>query len=137
MYIQISDKLGIKILHNYGYSSVRKCEKSYSYKNAIREAKIQRAAFKSGRVAKVFGVRSVKVNGDYFPGIEMEHLPGNTIADLGYNYDQISRIRAMLNRILRKLDIRHGDLHSGNIMKCGRKYYAIDFGQAFLNKGWD
>jgi tRNA A-37 threonylcarbamoyl transferase component Bud32 len=129
VYVQISSKLGIKIV---GGTSVEKHFKEY-LKEAIHEARNLREARKRvSFVPRCYGVQSFKIDGKSRIGILMQHLGKKRLENMNINNDYDVR-HCLKNRLL-KVNILHDDLHNANVMFYKGRYYVIDFGQVTIIK---
>jgi RIO-like serine/threonine protein kinase len=124
MYVKISNLRGIKLLHG-SFRSMKSAADSYQMENAKKEAELLEKAYVSGVVPKCYGVKIVKRGTVFRVGIEMQHLGNTRLSDVP-SADQW-RIARELREALLNVGIRHSDLHNYNVMKKGKKYYAIDF----------
>jgi hypothetical protein len=146
-YIQLSKKQGLKILGN-GYNSIFDLRQSSLWKQALMETDYYIKAKSSGLTPKNVKLIMVHFKDKYFPGIQMNHIEGETLTDFN-NWKNCKLIKGKLIksetnkkqtlsvknikdylylRLLIKSSLKHGDLHTSNIIVSkGGKLNVIDF----------
>lgn len=135
-YIKLSPTVGVKILINHAYRTIKACKRSHSYRKALAEARLIKQAYDSGIVPKVYGVKVISLHGRYYAGIAMRHLGKVTLSKataIDVDYTPKENIIDDVRERLLEYGIDHGDLHYGNVMVFKGSYYAIDFSPDWIS----
>ena len=136
-YYKISSVRGVKVLACSGYGTIAEAKRSYSWREAKKEYKLLRKAYKTNYSPKPHGLAIVKDGDKYRVGIVMQHISGKEYDDVdGPTHQKLNKryqdgVSDFLSNKLRKVGIVHDDLHGSNIIikKIGSrlKPYVIDF----------
>ena len=130
-YYKMNKRKGIKVLpkleHETEFSAILRVHKEFT---------LLKAASATGYAPKPHKVVCVLGNGSIKWGIIMEHLDARRISDLSDELRQTLRlpttVERHLDKVLRSVGVKHGDLHTGNILAKVKnrkitKVYAVDF----------
>lgn len=124
-YYRIEKNIGIKIIKYYKDEIGNF---AYSYPELLKVAKLEAKYLKLAETInlgpKFYGLKKFEINGKLYPAIIMEHI-------IGKHY--VKRINdsfsVMLIKKLESIGLRHGDIHSKNIIfKSNGNFKVIDFG---------
>lgn len=145
-YFKLTNKYGVKVLSGDNtWLTKERAKKDWAYDEAREECDWIKSAEASGVTPKYARVVYVKYKWDspdmYRIGILMEHMGDDTAYDLGYvdyvesedeieeqKMDQFFAIRDALKKTIEeKTGIYMADLHTKNIVKKGKQWFAIDF----------
>lgn len=134
-YYKLSRSKGVKIIGHVdsgnGCYSINELKQDWSYKDAIKELKLLKRAYRSGVTPKPYHVAAVKIGSIYHAGIVMEHIDGygGELDDDDYVPDYV--LKDALHALEKKSGLKHKDVHNGNYIfkktKYGWKLYLIDF----------
>jgi hypothetical protein len=122
-YFKINSKVGVKLLRNDEFESIKEAKRSDLWEEAHDEKNLLRIA------PKPYCVRVIRHRSDYRIGIFMEHIDGTVLKD-GKDANVIGQLRDYLNAG----GIDHDDCNGKNVMvRRGRNrkkltnLVAIDF----------
>lgn len=123
-YFKLSNTRGVKVLHG-AFTNFMAALNSWEMDEARKERDLLNKAFRSGITPKCYGVTVVQSGRQFRVGIVMQHVGDQRLSEVstGNSYGIIQG----LSEKLRAVGIRHTDLHDYNVMKKGKKFYAIDF----------
>lgn len=130
-YFQIDSKTGIKVLCERFSTIERAYKNRWAVDLEVRNGKLVNKLIKLS--PRIYRSKLIKISGEYAWIIIQQHLGDISLDDfkitsyydrtLDYRY----RIQDMLKYRLKKVGLKHDDLHHRNIMMFKSKPYIIDF----------
>lgn len=133
IYYQLNKKRGLKALQDINempmvYKTKKAAMKGWEIQSLRAEFRNHMKAFKlcPKTICKPYGVKAYRMYGGWVVGIELQHLGSVTLYDTRLSEEKISDICYGLSKELAKVNIWHGDLHGGNVMRHKGKLKVID-----------
>lgn len=139
MYFKLPNKkIGVKLVHREilydTYNSLRE-----ALRDARKEFNCLKIAYKklSNSVPKPISLVKIKFYrcgefSGYGYGYSMHHICGKNLIALKLSKTQRQSIAQRLFVRMAGRGIYHHDLHGANVIKCNKKYYALDFDPRYV-----
>lgn len=142
-YHQLKHGLGVKVLHEERFSTLKALMRSEAWQLAGEEAKLLKRAEPSGITPRSAQRLSVRLNGHYWAGIRMEHIEGLWWSHR-VSVDAKGRcvptgsilaketIKQYVNRRLAAVGLKHLDITNNWLVTHFLKICIIDFTPEFI-----